>query len=92
MTNVSLLACASMQDDLKTTQSARNREAKQMAQLERTRQRNPSDRQIIVSFACLSNSVNIHKTPNVTATFYILFFMQLTSWLQFKSLSVVDIN
>uniref|UniRef100_A0A3Q3K070 Family with sequence similarity 92 member A n=1 Tax=Monopterus albus TaxID=43700 RepID=A0A3Q3K070_MONAL len=34
-------------DDLKTTQSAREREAKQMAQLERTRQRNPSDRQII---------------------------------------------
>ncbi|KAM3858470.1 CBY1-interacting BAR domain-containing protein 1 [Diretmus argenteus] len=37
-------------EDLKTTQSARDREAKQMAQLERTRQRNPSDRQIIVSF------------------------------------------
>ncbi|XP_077937749.1 CBY1-interacting BAR domain-containing protein 1 isoform X2 [Gasterosteus aculeatus] len=35
-------------DDLKATQSARDREAKQMAQLERTRQRNPSDRQIIV--------------------------------------------
>ncbi|XP_034456354.1 protein FAM92A isoform X1 [Hippoglossus hippoglossus] len=34
-------------EDLKTTQSAREREAKQMAQLERTRQRNPSDRQII---------------------------------------------
>lgn len=34
-------------DDLKTAQSARDREAKQMAQLERTRQRNPSDRQII---------------------------------------------
>ncbi|XP_037331026.2 CBY1-interacting BAR domain-containing protein 1 [Pungitius pungitius] len=34
-------------DDLKATQSARDREAKQMAQLERTRQRNPSDRQII---------------------------------------------
>ncbi|XP_037651501.1 protein FAM92A isoform X1 [Sebastes umbrosus] len=34
-------------EDLKTTQSARDREAKQMAQLERTRQRNPSDRQII---------------------------------------------
>lgn len=34
-------------EDLKTTQSARNREAKQMQQLERTRQRNPSDRQII---------------------------------------------
>ncbi|XP_040908523.1 protein FAM92A isoform X1 [Toxotes jaculatrix] len=34
-------------EDLKTTQSARDREAKQMAQLERTRQKNPSDRQII---------------------------------------------
>uniref|UniRef100_A0A8D3A9M8 CBY1 interacting BAR domain containing 1 n=1 Tax=Scophthalmus maximus TaxID=52904 RepID=A0A8D3A9M8_SCOMX len=34
-------------EDLKTTQSARDREAKQMAQLEKTRQRNPSDRQII---------------------------------------------
>lgn len=34
-------------DDLKTTQSARVREAKQMAQLERTRLRNPSDRQTI---------------------------------------------
>ncbi|XP_029299817.1 CBY1-interacting BAR domain-containing protein 1 isoform X3 [Cottoperca gobio] len=34
-------------EDLKATQSARDREAKQMAQLERTRQRNPSDRQII---------------------------------------------
>ncbi|KAK2864613.1 hypothetical protein Q7C36_003767 [Tachysurus vachellii] len=34
-------------EDLKRTQSARNREAKQMLQLEKTRQRNPSDRQII---------------------------------------------
>ncbi|XP_077126964.1 CBY1-interacting BAR domain-containing protein 1 isoform X3 [Ranitomeya variabilis] len=34
-------------EDLKVTLSARNREAKQMAQLEKTRQRNPSDRQII---------------------------------------------
>ncbi|XP_030645308.1 CBY1-interacting BAR domain-containing protein 1 [Chanos chanos] len=34
-------------EDLKNTQSARNREAKQMQQLERMRQRNPSDRQII---------------------------------------------
>uniref|UniRef100_A0A3B4DU67 Family with sequence similarity 92 member A n=1 Tax=Pygocentrus nattereri TaxID=42514 RepID=A0A3B4DU67_PYGNA len=33
--------------DLKLTQNARNREAKQMQQLERMRQRNPSDRQII---------------------------------------------
>ncbi|ROK35819.1 Protein FAM92A [Anabarilius grahami] len=34
-------------EDLKQTQTARNREAKQMQQLEKTRQRNPSDRQII---------------------------------------------
>ncbi|PIO36640.1 hypothetical protein AB205_0168330, partial [Aquarana catesbeiana] len=37
-------------EDLKVTLTARNREAKQMSQLEKTRQRNPSDRQIIVSF------------------------------------------
>ncbi|KAM8884823.1 CBY1-interacting BAR domain-containing protein 1 [Synchiropus picturatus] len=37
-------------EDLKATQNAREREAKQMAELEKTRQRNPSDRQIIVSF------------------------------------------
>ncbi|XP_053571171.1 CBY1-interacting BAR domain-containing protein 1 [Bombina bombina] len=34
-------------EDLKVTLTARNREAKQVAQLEKTRQRNPSDRQII---------------------------------------------
>ncbi|XDV34728.1 hypothetical protein PO909_004857 [Leuciscus waleckii] len=34
-------------EDLKQTQTARNRESKQMQQLERMRQRNPSDRQII---------------------------------------------
>ncbi|XP_075069882.1 CBY1-interacting BAR domain-containing protein 1 [Mixophyes fleayi] len=34
-------------EDFKVTLNARNKEAKQMAQLERTRQRNPSDRQII---------------------------------------------
>uniref|UniRef100_A0A3P8YKD4 Protein FAM92A1 n=1 Tax=Esox lucius TaxID=8010 RepID=A0A3P8YKD4_ESOLU len=34
-------------EDLKTTQSARNREYKQMQQLEKMRQRNPSDRQTI---------------------------------------------
>uniref|UniRef100_A0A8D2AKT5 CBY1 interacting BAR domain containing 1 n=1 Tax=Sciurus vulgaris TaxID=55149 RepID=A0A8D2AKT5_SCIVU len=37
-------------DDLKATLTAKNREAKQLSQLERTRQRNPSDRHIIVSF------------------------------------------
>nr|XP_008106566.1 PREDICTED: protein FAM92A1 isoform X2 [Anolis carolinensis] len=34
-------------EDLKATLTARNREAKQLSQLERTRQRNPSDRHII---------------------------------------------
>ncbi|KAM8967254.1 CBY1-interacting BAR domain-containing protein 1 [Pelodytes ibericus] len=34
-------------EDLKVTLAAKNRESKQMAQLEKTRQRNPSDRQII---------------------------------------------
>ncbi|XP_039383805.1 protein FAM92A isoform X1 [Mauremys reevesii] len=34
-------------DDLKATLTAKNREAKQLSQLERTRQRNPSDRHII---------------------------------------------
>ncbi|XP_055968655.1 CBY1-interacting BAR domain-containing protein 1 [Sorex fumeus] len=34
-------------DDLKATLTARDREAKQLTQLERTRQRNPSDRHII---------------------------------------------
>nr|XP_061786979.1 CBY1-interacting BAR domain-containing protein 1-like isoform X2 [Nerophis lumbriciformis] len=34
-------------EDVKTTQSARTRESKQMDQLERTRQKNPSDRQVI---------------------------------------------
>ncbi|KAG9478731.1 hypothetical protein GDO78_012409 [Eleutherodactylus coqui] len=34
-------------EDLKVTLNARNRESKQMTQLEKTRQRNPSDRQII---------------------------------------------
>lgn len=40
-----------LQEDLKATLTAKNREAKQLSQLERTRQRNPSDRHIIVSFA-----------------------------------------
>ncbi|NXB75437.1 FA92A protein, partial [Donacobius atricapilla] len=38
-------------DDLKATLTAKNREAKQLSQLERTRQRNPSDLHIIVSCA-----------------------------------------
>ncbi|KAK2095523.1 CBY1-interacting BAR domain-containing protein 1 [Saguinus oedipus] len=40
-------------DDLKATFTARNREAKQLTELERTRQRNPSDRHIIVVTAQL---------------------------------------
>ncbi|NWI89912.1 FA92A protein, partial [Pitta sordida] len=35
------------QDDLKATLTAKNREAKQLSQLEKTRQRNPSDLHII---------------------------------------------
>uniref|UniRef100_A0A8B9ZZJ2 CBY1 interacting BAR domain containing 1 n=1 Tax=Anas zonorhyncha TaxID=75864 RepID=A0A8B9ZZJ2_9AVES len=35
------------EDDLKATLTAKNREAKQLSQLEKTRQRNPSDRHII---------------------------------------------
>lgn len=35
-------------EDLKATLTAKNREAKQLTQLERTRQRNPSDRHVIV--------------------------------------------
>ncbi|KAM3840806.1 CBY1-interacting BAR domain-containing protein 1 [Vipera latastei] len=37
-------------EDLKATLTAKNREAKQLSQLERTRQRNPSDRHIIFIF------------------------------------------
>ncbi|KAM9387639.1 CBY1-interacting BAR domain-containing protein 1 [Phaethornis superciliosus] len=37
-------------DDLKATLTAKNREAKQLSQLEKTRQRNPSDRHIITNF------------------------------------------
>lgn len=45
------------QDDLKATLTAKNREAKQLSQLEKTRQRNPSDRHIIVS--CISSDYKI---------------------------------
>ncbi|KAJ7991925.1 hypothetical protein DPEC_G00288920 [Dallia pectoralis] len=44
-------------EDLKTTQSARNREYKQMQQLEKMRQRNPSDRQTI-SQVCVVRSLD----------------------------------
>ncbi|XP_019905706.1 protein FAM92A isoform X1 [Esox lucius] len=45
-------------EDLKTTQSARNREYKQMQQLEKMRQRNPSDRQTI-SQVCAVRSLGL---------------------------------
>uniref|UniRef100_A0A8C6NY48 CBY1 interacting BAR domain containing 1 n=1 Tax=Nothobranchius furzeri TaxID=105023 RepID=A0A8C6NY48_NOTFU len=51
-------------EDLKTTQSARDREAKQMAQLERTRLKNPSDRQII----CQAESELQRATMDATRT------------------------
>uniref|UniRef100_A0A672YTT2 Family with sequence similarity 92 member A1 n=1 Tax=Sphaeramia orbicularis TaxID=375764 RepID=A0A672YTT2_9TELE len=54
-------------EDLKTTKRARDREAKQMAQLERTRQRNPSDRQIIVSL------------PHLVLIFYLTFVKTIIS-------------
>ncbi|KAH0617570.1 hypothetical protein JD844_015960 [Phrynosoma platyrhinos] len=38
-------------EDLKATLTAKNREAKQLSQLERTRQRNPSDRHVINIFS-----------------------------------------
>ncbi|XP_072303206.1 CBY1-interacting BAR domain-containing protein 1 isoform X2 [Eucyclogobius newberryi] len=41
-------------EDLKSTQNARERESKQMAQLEKARQRNPSDRQIISQVSVLN--------------------------------------
>lgn len=55
-----------MQEDLKAAQTARDREAKQMAQLERTRQRNPSDRQIIVSLVSLSHNGGGNGTLSLT--------------------------
>ncbi|XP_061598483.1 CBY1-interacting BAR domain-containing protein 1 [Cololabis saira] len=46
-------------EDLKATQSAKYREARQMAQLEKTRLRNPSDRQIIKNLGtcCVLSSI-----------------------------------
>ncbi|XP_066547532.1 CBY1-interacting BAR domain-containing protein 1 isoform X2 [Amia ocellicauda] len=49
-------------DDLKATMSARNREAKQMQQLERTRQRNPSDRQIIAETELQRATIDATRT------------------------------
>ncbi|MGH0172313.1 UNVERIFIED_CONTAM: hypothetical protein FKN15_062950 [Acipenser sinensis] len=49
-------------EDLKATLSARNREAKQMQQLDRMRQRNPSDRQIIAESELQSATMNATRT------------------------------
>uniref|UniRef100_A0AAY4CMD9 Protein FAM92A1 n=1 Tax=Denticeps clupeoides TaxID=299321 RepID=A0AAY4CMD9_9TELE len=49
-------------EDLKTTQNARNREAKQMQQLERMRHRNPSDRQIIAESELQRASMDATRT------------------------------
>ncbi|KAL4629956.1 protein FAM92A1 isoform X1 [Arapaima gigas] len=54
-------------EDLKTAQSARSREAKQMQQLERMRQRNPSDRQII-RFVLLSKAESELQRATMDAT------------------------
>eukprot|EP00069_Balaena_mysticetus_P008339 bmy_19552T0 len=55
-------------DDLKATLTARNREAKQLTQLERTRQRNPSDRHVIVSFEFGSLKIYFAETELQRAT------------------------
>ncbi|KAK6491469.1 protein FAM92A [Huso huso] len=49
-------------EDLKATLSARNREAKQMQQLDRMRQRNPSDRQIIAESELQRATMNATRT------------------------------
>ncbi|KAM8766247.1 CBY1-interacting BAR domain-containing protein 1 [Acanthopagrus schlegelii] len=59
-------------EDLKATQSARDREAKQMAQLERTRQRNPSDRQII-------SQVCPRASHHLTVVQYVLLYVSCIS-------------
>lgn len=73
MPTLSFCACTSMQEDLKTTQGARDREAKQMAQLERTRQRNPSDRQIIVSLPFLSSILQFSNTESAKILMQVTF-------------------
>ncbi|CAM4587249.1 unnamed protein product [Lepidochelys kempii] len=49
-------------DDLKATLTAKNREAKQLSQLERTRQRNPSDRHIIAESDLQRASMDATRT------------------------------
>ncbi|XP_072855223.2 CBY1-interacting BAR domain-containing protein 1 isoform X5 [Pogona vitticeps] len=50
------------QEDLKATLTAKNREAKQLSQLERTRQRNPSDRHIIAESELQRASMDATRT------------------------------
>ncbi|XP_048697201.1 CBY1-interacting BAR domain-containing protein 1 isoform X2 [Caretta caretta] len=50
------------EDDLKATLTAKNREAKQLSQLERTRQRNPSDRHIIAESDLQRASMDATRT------------------------------
>ncbi|XP_051729471.1 CBY1-interacting BAR domain-containing protein 1 isoform X2 [Ctenopharyngodon idella] len=56
-------------EDLKQTQTARNREAKQMQQLEKMRQRNPSDRQIIthIIYVCCLEHFVLHVLLSVVS-------------------------
>ncbi|KAM6088213.1 CBY1-interacting BAR domain-containing protein 1 [Chlamydotis macqueenii] len=49
-------------DDLKATLTAKNREAKQLSQLEKTRQRNPSDRHIIAESELQRASLDATRT------------------------------
>uniref|UniRef100_A0A8C6N5F0 CBY1 interacting BAR domain containing 1 n=1 Tax=Mus spicilegus TaxID=10103 RepID=A0A8C6N5F0_MUSSI len=49
-------------DDLKATLTARNREAKQLSQLERTRQRNPSDRHVIAETELQRATIDATRT------------------------------
>uniref|UniRef100_A0A8B9NSA3 Family with sequence similarity 92 member A n=1 Tax=Apteryx owenii TaxID=8824 RepID=A0A8B9NSA3_APTOW len=49
-------------DDLKATLTAKNREAKQLSQLEKTRQRNPSDRHVIAESELQRASLDATRT------------------------------
>ncbi|XP_068789157.1 CBY1-interacting BAR domain-containing protein 1 isoform X3 [Struthio camelus] len=49
-------------DDLKATLTAKNREAKQLSQLEKTRQRNPSDRHVIAETELQRASLDATRT------------------------------
>ncbi|CAM5089114.1 unnamed protein product [Eretmochelys imbricata] len=55
-------------DDLKATLTAKNREAKQLSQLERTRQRNPSDRHIISLSGYISKAESDLQRASMDAT------------------------